>query len=69
MKKKLGSILARKAIGVVLFGAVGGGWYLYKEEKAKNAELRAALKDSNAALRAANSVIRELNKGKEVDPE
>ena len=67
--KKFGRVLARKAVGVVLFGAVGGGWYLYKQEKAKNAELRASLEASTDALRAANSVIRELNKGKEVDPE
>lgn len=67
--KKFGRVLARKAIGTVLLGAIGGGWYLYKQEKAKNAELRAALNDSTVALRAANSVIRELNKGKEVDPE
>lgn len=67
--KKFGRIVARKAIGAMVLVAIGGGWVLYKQEKDKNGALRAALKMANETMDMQNKVIRELNKGKEVDPE
>lgn len=37
---KIGKILVKKAIGTTILGAIGAGWFLYKQEREENRRLR-----------------------------